>query len=122
MIEILKDMPNNVAGFKAVGEVTKEHFTTVVIPVVEEVVKRTGELNYLMIIDTPLKNWTAGAWLQDILLGIRELTKWNRAAIITDSELLNKFTDIFSVLVPGKFKGFLPAETQEAVRWVATGA
>jgi len=122
MIEILKDMPNNVAGFKALGEVTREHFTKVVLPVVDEVVKRTGELNYLMILDTPLKNWTAGAWLEDLWLGIKELTKWNRVAIVTDSEMINKFTDVFSALVPGTFRGFPPEKMQEAVRWVATGA
>jgi len=122
MIEILKDMPNNVAGFRAVGEVTKAHFTAVVMPVVDEVVKRTGELNYLMILDTSLKNWTAGAWFEDLWLGIKELTKWNRVAIVTDSEMINKFTDVISALVPGTFRGFPPEKTKEAVRWVATGA
>jgi hypothetical protein len=121
MIEILTDVPKNVAGFRAVGEVTKDDFQTVVLPIVDEVVIRTGELNYLMIIDTELKNWTTGAWVQDALMGIQELTKWNRAAIVTESEALNKFTDIFSVLVPGEFRGFLPEELPQAVRWVSTG-
>lgn len=121
MIEILTDVPANVAGFRAVGEVTKDDFKTVVLPIVDEIVIRTGELNYLMIIDTELKNWTAGAWVQDAMLGIQELTKWNRAAIVTDSEALNTFVDIFSVLVPGEFKGFLLEELPQAVRWVSTG-
>ncbi|BAV06228.1 SpoIIAA-like [Filimonas lacunae] len=121
MIEILTDVPGNVAGFRAVGEVTKDDFQTTVLPKVDEVVISTGELNYLMIIDTPLSNWTYGAWVQDALLGIQEITKWNRAAIVTDSEALNQFTDIFSILVPGTFRGFLPEQLPEAVEWVATG-
>lgn len=121
MIEILTDVPENVAGFRAVGEVTGDDFKTVVLPVVDKVVIEYGELNYLMIIDTPLSNWTYGAWVQDALLGVQELTKWNRAAIVTDSEGLNRFTDIFSILVPGVFKGFLPEELPMAVNWVATG-
>lgn len=121
MIEILTDVPDNVAGFRAVGEVTGDDFKTTVLPAVDEVVIRTGELNYLMIIDTPLSNWTYGAWVQDALLGIQELTKWNRAAIVSDSEGLNRFTDVFSILVPGVFKGFLPEELPQAVSWVATG-
>lgn len=121
MIEILTDVPANVAGFRAVGEVTKDDFKTVVFPVVDEIVIRTGELNYLLIVDTPLKNFTAGAWVQDMMLGIQEITKWNRVAIVSDSEALNTFTDIFSVLVPGEFKGFLPEELPQAVNWVAKG-
>ncbi|GGH70445.1 hypothetical protein HNQ91_003016 [Filimonas zeae] len=121
MIEILTDVPDNVAGFRAVGEVTGDDFKTVVFPVVDQAVIRHGELNYLMIIDTPLSNWTYGAWVQDALLGVQELTKWNRAAIVTDSEGINRFTDIFSILVPGVFKGFLPEELPQAVNWVATG-
>ena len=121
MIEILTDVPANVAGFRAVGEVTKDDFKDTVFTVVDEIVIRTGELNYLMIIDTDLSNWTAGAWVQDALLGVQELTKWNRAAIVTTSEGINRFTDIFSILVPGVFRGFLPEELPEAVQWVATG-
>ncbi|RXK81186.1 SpoIIAA family protein [Filimonas effusa] len=121
MIEILTDVPANVAGFRAVGEVTKEDFKTVVMPVVDQVVIKYGELNYLMIIDSPLKDWTAGAWMQDLSLGLQELTKWNRVAIVSDSEALGTFTDIFSVLVPGEFRGFLIEELPQAVRWTATG-
>lgn len=121
MIEILTDVPANVAGFRAVGEVTKEDFKTVVLPVVDQIVIKYGELNYLMIIDSPLKEWTAGAWAQDLALGIQELMKWNRVAIVSDSEALGTFTDIFSVLVPGEFRGFLIEELPQAVRWTATG-
>lgn len=106
-------------AFTASGEVTKEDFETVVYPAVENVVKRENELNYLMVIDTDLKNFTMGAWLKDALLGLKKLTKWNRVAILSDSSMLNKFTDIFSVLVPGEFKGFDSSQYHQAVNWVS---
>ncbi|WPQ61629.1 STAS/SEC14 domain-containing protein [Chitinophaga sancti] len=121
MIEILPAMPNNMVGFKATGEVTQDNFLNIVDPVVRELVSRTGELNYLMIIETPLKNWTMGAWLQDALLGIMEISKWNRVAIVSGSDLLNKFTDVFGMFVPGTFKGFGAEQFSEAVHWVSTG-
>jgi hypothetical protein len=114
-------MPNNMVGFKATGEITQDNFLNIVDPVVRELVSRTGELNYLMIIETPLKNWTMGAWLQDALLGIMEISKWNRVAIVSGSEFLNKFTDVFSIFVPGTFRGFPAAQFSEAVQWVSTG-
>jgi len=106
-------------GFRASGEVTKQDYNNVIFPAVEELVKRTGKLNYLMIIDTPLKDFTLGAWWEDALLGLKELTKWHRAAILTDSTSVNKFTDLISKLLPGKFKGFKTEELNLAIDWVA---
>jgi hypothetical protein len=119
MISRLTNVPNNIVAFDASGEVTKEDFDKVVMPAVSELVGRTGELNYLMRISTPLSKFTAGAWFQDLLLGIKELTKWKRAAILSDSDALNKFTNIFSVIVPGEFKGFKKEEMDKAVSWVS---
>lgn len=106
-------------GFKATGEVTKEDFENVVMPAVKSLVAKQGELNYLLLIDTELKNFTAGAWWQDALLGIKNLTKWRRAAIVSDSSGISAFTNIFSVVVPGEFKGFKPSELDDAIHWVS---
>ncbi|RZJ24295.1 MAG: STAS/SEC14 domain-containing protein [Flavobacterium sp.] len=120
MVEILKDIPNNVAGFRASGAVKQDDYVNVVIPFTEEKLRQTGEINFLLLIDTDLSNFTFGAWLNDALLGIKHLTKWRKAAIITDNEVAIKFTDGFSVVAPGEFKGFLRSNYEAAVRWVST--
>jgi len=119
MIEPLMNLPSNVVGFRATGNVTREDFEQVVMPEVERLIKKTGKLNYLLILDTPLKEFTFGAWMQDVLLGIRHLTQWNRAAIITDSSGLQHFTQIFSALMPGEFRGFDKLDIDVAVDWVS---
>jgi hypothetical protein len=119
MITRLTDVPLNLVAFRATGEVTKDDYENVVFPSVKELLHNTDVLNYLMIIDTLLKNFTIGAWLEDMLLGLKEIAKWNRVAILTDSHGLNKFTDAFSVLVPGEFKGFMIDEYDEAVKWTS---
>ena len=106
MITIIPEAPENVAAFNATGEVTKEDFESVVIPRVKAKVDEFKELNYLLYLDTDLNKFTMGAWLQDALLGLKNLTKWNRTAIVTDKEGVQNFTDIFSVLMPGEFKSF----------------
>jgi hypothetical protein len=119
MIEQLSNLPLNVVGFRATGNVVKEDFERVVMPEVEKLVQRTGKLNYLLILDTALKEFTWGAWMQDVLLGIKHLTQWNRAAIITDSEGITHFTKIFSALMPGEFRGFRKIDMDVAVDWVS---
>lgn len=119
MITQLSNVPTNVVAFRATGDVTKEDFETDVLPAVNELVKRTGKLNYLLVLDTELKNFTYGAWMQDAILGIKQLTKWHRAAIVSDSDSINKFTDVFGLFVPGEFKGFTKEQLPEAIDWVA---
>src|SRR5688572_10114234 len=119
MIESLKNVPANVAAFRATGEITQDDFKNVVIPEVEALVEKTGKLNYLLLLDTDVSNFTAGAWLQDALLGIKNLTKWNRAAIVSDSDAIIKFTDTFSLAMPGEFKGYRKAQLDQAISWVA---
>lgn len=119
MITQLENMPPNAVGFKAEGTITKEDFEQTVNPSVKASIEKNGKLNYLLVLDTDLGNFSAGAWLQDALLGIKHLTKWNRAAIVSDSEGVKKFTDAFSILVPGEFKGFSKSEQQEAIKWVS---
>lgn len=121
MITIIPEAPENVAAFNATGEITKEDFEKVVIPWVKEKVEQFDELNYVLYLDTDLDNFTMGAWLQDALLGLKNLTKWNRTAIVTDKEAVQNFTDIFSVLMPGEFKSFPKENLYNALYWCNNG-
>lgn len=120
MIEIIEEAPVNTVAFRAIDDVTKEDFDNVVIPAVKRQVSDFKELNYLMVVDTSLSNWTAGAWFKDMFVGLKNLTKWRKAAILTDSGLVNTFTNIIGILVPGEFKGFKRSEFHEAMKWVST--
>lgn len=119
MIVHLTELPSNMVGFSAEGRVTKEDFTSLVIPRVQELVDRQGELNYLLILKTPLNQFTFGSWIQDALLGVKHLFKWNRAAIVSDKEGIRSFTDLFGKVMPGEFKGFDHSELEKAVAWTS---
>ncbi|BAP30416.1 uncharacterized protein CHSO_1379 [Chryseobacterium sp. StRB126] len=121
MITIIPEAPENVAAFSATGEVTKEDFEKLVIPRVKEKVDEFGELNYLLYLDTDLDKFTMGAWLEDLLLGLKNLAKWNRTAIVTDKKAVQNFTDIFSVLMPGEFKSFPKENLYNALYWCKNG-
>jgi len=118
MIQQIQDLPSNMVGFRSSGEVTKDDFE-IVQKKVAELVEKTGKLNYLLYLDNSPADFTIGAWLQDALLGIKNLTKWNRAAIISDSETVDNFTTVFSKLMPGEFKVFQKAEYDKAVDWTS---
>jgi len=120
MIAVLPDLPANVAGFRASGDVTKDDFEQVLFPEIKKHVAFSGKLNFVFYVDTPLKNFSMGAWVRDIWLGIKQFASWRKIAIISDVEKIRNFTDNISFLLPGEYKGFPVAELQNAIRWAAT--
>lgn len=121
MITVIPDTPDNVAAFHAQGDITKDDFENLVFPQVKAKVAIFDELNYLLYLDTDLSNFSAGAWLQDMLLGLKNLTKWNRCAIVTDKTGVQDFTDAVGVLMPGEFKSYPKEDLANALYWCAHG-
>lgn len=121
MITIISDAPDNVAAFRASGKVTKEDFENIIMPHVKAKVDRFNELNYLLHLETRIEDFTTGAWMQDALLGLKNITKWNRCAIISDQEGVHKFTEVFSKVMPGDYRAFNTGQLAKAVAWCATG-
>lgn len=120
MIKIIKNAPENIAAFAASGEVSAQDFE-IVYEEVRKKVRQEGELNYLLKLDTDVKNFTAGAWIQDLLLGIKNLTKWNRCAIVSDDRAVKIVTDISNKFTIGEFKVFAHSDLDRAMNWVSTG-
>lgn len=117
MINVI-NAPDNVAAFRATGEITKEDYQTVVEPTVQKLVDRINEINFLFLIDIEIENFTAAAWIEDAMLGLKNLGKWNRTAIVTDSVKSISFTKGFSYIVPGEFRGYKKEAFNEALNWV----
>ena len=120
MIEVLNGIPDYVAGFKATGKVTKEDYTNIVIPEIESILKQHGHIHFLLVLNTDVGNFTAGAWMNDALVGLKHLSKWKKMAIVSDQKGVEKVTDIISPIMPGESKGFALAELEEAKNWVSS--
>ena len=68
MIHHLQNLPTNIVGFKATREITKNDFTKIAMPKVKALPNKTDKLNYLLVLDTPINNFTIGAWIKDALM------------------------------------------------------
>lgn len=119
MIYAIENLPANMVGFKATGNITESDFSKIVIPTVKVLIDKTDKLNYLLVLDTSIKNFSKEAWFENAMMGMKNLTKWNRAAIVSDVTAIKVFTNIFSVLMPGEFKVFEHSQLQNAIDWVS---
>lgn len=119
LIYYLQTLPSNMVGFKAIGEITENDFTQIILPKVKQLIEKTDKLNYLLMLETSLKKFTIGAWMKDSMMGIKYLSKWNRATIVSDVAAIRNFTNFFSYLMPRAFKGFEHSDLQKAIDWVS---
>ena len=119
MLQYINDLPPHVVGIRATGEVTKDDMEKVLIPRIDELVARQGEINYLLVLQTDVGNFTLSAWWDDLKMGLKNFTKWNKIAVVTDQKGVEWFSDVFRFFVPGKSKGFALNELDEAVAWIS---
>lgn len=119
MIEEMPGLPPHVAAFIANGKITREDYDNIIYPRVDKIYKEFGKINYLLLLNTPLDNYTAGAWMKDALLGFIYITEWRKIAIVTEKKNIRNFTNFFGKFIPGKSKGFKLKDLELAEKWVS---
>lgn len=119
MLTRIEEMPSYVAAFKATGEVSEKDYKNTLVPEVDRVDKEHGHIHFLMVLETPATNFSLRAWLQDALTGLKHYRGWKKVALVSDEKSIETISDIFSVVIPGKSKGFPLSQLEEAKKWVA---
>lgn len=119
MVRTVQHENPHVLVFQFDGDIEEDEFNSIVKESVEKQVEEYGEINLVYILNTPLSNFTTGVWVQDALLGLQNLSKWNKCAIVTDKQAIQSFTEFFSKIMPGQFRGFDMEQSTEAIEWVA---
>ncbi|MGN7785839.1 STAS/SEC14 domain-containing protein [Niabella sp. 22666] len=119
MISIIDDVPGHVIAFRATGTVSADDFKDILLPAVEKHLEVFSDLNYMLVIDTDLSNFTIGSWIQNVSLGLQQLKNWRKAAIICDVKFVKVVTDTIFKVMPGEFKVYEHERYDEALVWVS---
>ena len=122
MIQLLNDLPLNVVGIEMSGSVTKDEYDKVVPGHMNELAKRTTNLNYLLVLRTDLSNFEAAVWWEDLKMALSHFSKWNKVAIVSDQHGVKMVTNLLGFALPGKHEGFKLKELAKAIAWLATPA
>ena len=86
MIKVIKGLPTTLPPSMPMVIITKDDYQEIINPLVKRVVTAFGKVNYKFESNTPLKNYTTGAWIEDALLGMRYFTKWRKIAIVSEKK------------------------------------
>jgi hypothetical protein len=119
MLQLMTDLPKNVVGVRALGSVNKAEYERVLIPEFDRVAKEFGHINFIMVLETNVGNFSPGAWMDDVKEGIKHYKHWHKVAIVTDQKAVQKFTDFFSAVIPGESRGFPISDIELAKTWVS---
>lgn len=119
MIEVIHGLPPHVTAFRATGTVTREDYQKIINPYVKKVADTHGKINYMLVLETELANYTLGAWIEDGLLGFRHYSKWKKLAIVSKKDGIRKFTENFGFLIPCRTKGFKMEDLVSAKEWIS---
>lgn len=119
MVEILSDFPPHVAAYRAWGAISKQEYEKVVMTRVDEVAAEYGRINFLVLLETDVDNYSVGAFIDYLRISFRHFNKWNHMAIVTDQQWLRKGYQILGPLVHGEVRGYKLSEYDAARQWVS---
>ncbi len=118
MLKIINDLPADVLGIEAEGEVTGADYETVLIPAIEEKLKANKKIRFLYYLGPGFTGFSLKAMMDDAGVGIKNLSAWKRVALVSDHQLINGFAKFFGHLLPGEVRVFSNAELNDAKKWI----
>lgn len=119
MVELLENFPPYVVAYRASGVVHREEYERVVMKRVNEVADKYDAINFLVLLETGMQNYTLGALIDYLIISFKHIRRWNRMAIVSDQQTVRIFYDAISFLVPGRVIGFELKDYDEAAEWVS---
>jgi hypothetical protein len=112
-------MPPGVLGLEAVDDVEKEDYEDVIVPAVKDAIDRHGKVRLVYVLGHEFDDYEGEAVWEDLKLGARHPTDFERIAIVTDARWAGPAIKVFSVLWPGQARAFPLADLEAAKRWAA---
>ena len=121
MIEILKDMPKGVVGFRVSGRLLGDDLREFK-PTMEEMLK-TGEIRIVEVIASDYQGFGPGGLIEDLKLGFGSLLQhhsaFKRIAVVSDKEWVAHTLHALAWMVPGELGLFTLDELEQAKDWAA---
>ncbi len=122
MIRLLGHMPAGVLGLEAVDDVEREDYENVIVPAINEAIAQHGKVRLVYVLGPEFDDYEGEAVWEDLKLGVRHPTTFERVAIVTDARWAGPAIKVFSVLWPGQARAFPLSELESAKRWAAEDA
>jgi hypothetical protein len=119
MIRLMDHMPTGTIGFEATGRVTREDYEGVLVPAVTAAMEQ-GAVRLLYVLGEDFESYSPGAMWSDTRLWAGHRNAWERVAVVTDVDWVEKGVKAFGWLMPGRIRVFDDDDVDQAKLWLVT--
>ncbi|MFT7524969.1 MAG: hypothetical protein ACI9LY_000101 [Arenicella sp.] len=119
MLMPITDLPDNVLGIEASGKVTAEDYQTVLVPELEDKLRKIKKVRLFYVLGSAFDSYTGAAAWQDAKVGLTHLTQFDRIAVVTDVDWIRNSVKVFGFAMPGEVRIFAIGALHEAREWVS---
>jgi hypothetical protein len=119
MIELMQGLPENVVAVIASGKVTGEDYDNVLIPAIEDKIKKYGKIRMLYHLGKDFTSFTYEAMWDDTKVGIWHLKAFEKIVIVTDVDWIIDAVKVFKFVIPYPVKIFRNEALSEAKAWIS---
>jgi hypothetical protein len=117
-MELIDDLPDNVVGVRAIGEVEDDDYDDVLEPVIEDRLSRHDKIRLLYVLGSEFTGYDAEAMWDDTKLGLKTFNSYERMGIVTDATWVRRSVKAFGWLIPGDVRVFHLDELDAARTWI----
>ena len=118
MFELLPNMPDNVIGVRAIGEVDDDDYEDVLVPAIEDRLARHDKVRLLYVLGAEFTGYDGDAMWEDVKLGAKTFNSYDRMAIVTDATSVRRTIKAFGWLIPGEVRLFQVNNLETARTWI----
>ena len=122
MLTRIIDLPDNVLGIEASGEITADDYEAVLVPALEQKLHDSDRLRLLYVLGDGFDGITAGAAWEDAKVGLRHMSRFDRIAVVTDVDWVRHAVKAFGFAMPGDVRVFEGDDLKDAREWISEPA
>jgi len=119
VIKLMDNLPENVIGFEAVGEVDAGDYKSTLDPAVDAALEKNDKLRLVYVLGDQFDKYSGGAMWEDTKLGIGHWGAWEKIAIVTDKDWADDAIKFLGWMVPGEIKVYETDDLDDATEWAS---
>src|SRR3954466_11167985 len=121
MLQRMKDMPAGTIGFEAIGEVEDDDWEEAVEPLLRQRIAAGEKVRLLYLVGPEATDLEGDAMRADAGFRAGHAGAFERVAIVADESWIKPAIKAWSILMPGKARGFAVHDLPAAKTWLAEG-
>lgn len=118
MLTLMPDLPGNVVGLVASGQVSAPDYENILIPALNAALGQQVRVRILYQLADDFDGFSAGAMWDDLRVGLAHFNAWEKIAIVSDLSWVNLAARMFSVVMPCPIRVFNLGQLAQARAWV----